>query len=207
MQQCDQLLLLRQPEDYPISRELARQRDDGRPVEEAPERIGDQRREPAALVVTDAAPATQTGRRENRRRAEGEVRKQRSEIRGTPSERLQVNREQIVDVRAEDVPDSGTGAPRCPIQQERRDPFPTDRRCCPPAGSASSGPQAARRPAPTPGGPAQVERLADAPGPPAAGKAAAVADDDPTSRTASDPGCRRRRTARTGRDTGVHRSR
>ena len=37
--------------------ELAQQRDDGRPVEEAPERIGDQRRQPAGRVVTDAAPA------------------------------------------------------------------------------------------------------------------------------------------------------
>ena len=122
--------------------ELAEQRDDGRPVEEAPERIGDQRRESAARFVTDIAPAVQTACHENRRRAEGEIRDQLGEIRRPPGERLQVDREQIVDVRAEDVrirlrerlvvrhsgklavtprPQEGR---QFRIQQERRGPFP-----------------------------------------------------------------------------------
>ena len=47
--------------------ELTQQLDGGRPVEEAPERIRDQHREPGARVVADVAPAAQTPGRENRR--------------------------------------------------------------------------------------------------------------------------------------------
>ena len=102
----------------------------------------DQCREPAARVVADVAPASQTARRENRRRAEGEVREQLREIRRAPAERLQIAGEQIVDVRTKEVrirlrerlvvrPRAKlTGSPRPQegrqfrIQQERRGPFP-----------------------------------------------------------------------------------
>ena len=104
-------------------RELAQQRDDGRPVEEAPERVGDQRREPAARVGRglggELAQQRDDGRlkrRQNasairapasgacrRRRAVGEVREQRRELSDDAGERLHAEREQLSGIGAEDL--------------------------------------------------------------------------------------------------------
>ena len=83
--------------------QLAQQRDHRRPIGEAPERLGDQRPQAAACVIPDARPATETARRENRWRAEGEVGQQLRQIRRTPAESPGIGREQIVDVRTEEV--------------------------------------------------------------------------------------------------------